>query len=85
MTNFEELEKVRRKCEVISEIVNNELDDYHKHHRAYFEYSCDGEVCTHCGSSLKGKMGVINGRQRWRCFSCQRTFYVEQEKGVLNE
>ncbi|MFA6941631.1 MAG: hypothetical protein WCQ54_11750 [Clostridiaceae bacterium] len=34
----------------------------------------DGAVCSHCGSKAVNKFGFFNGKQRYRCKDCKRTF-----------
>jgi len=34
----------------------------------------NGAVCPHCGSRDVNKFGFFNGKQRYRCKECQRTF-----------
>jgi transposase-like protein len=34
----------------------------------------DGAVCPHCGSKTVNKFGFFNGKQRYRCKQCKKTF-----------
>ncbi|MDV3428052.1 MAG: transposase [Bacillota bacterium] len=34
----------------------------------------NGAVCPHCGSSKVNKFGFFNGKQRYRCKECRKTF-----------
>lgn len=34
----------------------------------------NGAVCPHCGSSEVNKFGFFNGKQRYRCKECRKTF-----------
>ena len=36
----------------------------------------NGAVCPHCGSKEVNKFGFFNGKQRYRCKECRRTFNI---------
>jgi len=83
MNNLEESEheKIRKRMQVMSEMVNRSLDhNSFPRRNAGLLYEHNPDLgCPRCGSGLKRKSGIIKKKQRWHCLVCRR-FYFEREE-----